>query len=191
MNIAQKMENVARDLDKKSKGMLKEKNHEILIQKKMADALREEIKRLRGVNTEIEKAKGLMGRKMEKLKNDVANMKNRTEDLEAEIQNLMIEGIQLRIDIESLMFETSYWERLANERNSQIIEKDTTYQVLRAKYMKKKNYFSAIEDGVKDVLDMDTFWLDTENIDNSENGNVMVVEQEIPKEGDLGGGMDP
>ena len=191
MNTAQKMENVARDLDKKSKGMLKEKNHEILIQKKMADALREEIKRLRGVNTEIEKAKGLMGRKMEKLKNDVANMKNRTEDLEAEIQNLMIEGIQLRIDIESLMFETSYWERLANERNSQIIEKDTTYQVLRAKYMKKMNYFSAIEDGVKDVLYMDTFWLDTENIDNSENGNVMVVEQEIPMEGDLGDGMDP
>ena len=57
--------------------------------------------------------------------------------------------------------------------------------------MKKMNYFSAIEDGVKDVLYMDTFWLDTENIDNSENGNVMVVEQEIPMEGDLGDGMDP
>ena len=62
---------------------------------------------------------------------------------------------------------------------------------MRAKYMKKKNYFSAIEDDVKNVLYMDTFWLDTENIDNSENGNVMVVEQEIPMEGDLGDGMDP
>ena len=55
-----------------------------------------------------------------------------------------------------------------------------------AKYIEKRNYFHAIENDVEDTPDVDTFWPNTTDKDNSGNRNAKEVEQEIPTEEDLG-----
>ena len=59
----------------------------------MNDALCGEIRRLQGINKEMEKENDLLKHKVERPETDVSNLRNKNKDLDMEIHNLTFENM--------------------------------------------------------------------------------------------------